>query len=141
MRVRTVFTICAALVVLMSCSSATSPSCTAACVTIQDFSFSPATLSVKAGTTVQWNNNGPSSHTTTSDNAMWDSGALAGPSGGGAYGGAPGGSFQFTFNSPGSLSLSLQAASADHRDVRRLYGGDYGDAVSASLAVGGSGEL
>jgi plastocyanin len=99
----TVVSMCAGLVVLLGCSnSTTSPRCTGACVTIQDFSFSPAMLSVKVGTTVQWNNNGPSSHTTTSDNAVWDSGALAGPSGGGTYGGAPGGSFQFTFNSPGT---------------------------------------
>src|SRR5438034_3273613 len=101
----TVVSMCAGLVVLIGCSnSTTSPRCTGACVTIQDFSFSPATLSVKVGTTVRWNNNGPSSHTTTSDNAVWDSGPLAGPSGGGAYGGAPGGSFQFTFNTPGTYS-------------------------------------
>ena len=34
-------------------------------VTIQDFSFSPATLTIKAGTIVHWKNNGPSAHTTT----------------------------------------------------------------------------
>jgi len=35
-------------------------------VTIQDFSFSPSTLTIKAGTSVKWTNNGPSAHTTTS---------------------------------------------------------------------------
>ena len=72
-------------------------------VTISDFSFSPSTLSVKAGTTVTWTNNGPMTHTTVSDTAVWSSANLGPPAGGGGYGGGTaGGSFQFTFNTPGS---------------------------------------
>lgn len=93
----------AIVAVLVSCKSSTSPSCSGACVTIQDFSFSPSSLTIKAGTAVTWTNAGPSAHTTTSDGATWDSGTLNGPSGGGAYGGgAAGGTYQFTFTTPGS---------------------------------------
>lgn len=45
-------------------------------VGIMDFSFNPASMSVKVGQTVMWVNNGPSMHTTTSDLPGWDSGAL-----------------------------------------------------------------
>ncbi len=83
--------------------SACTPSATAACVTIQDFAFSPASLSIKVGTTVQWTNNGPSDHTTTSDGGAWNSGTLSAPSGGGQYGGgAAGGSYHFVFTAPGT---------------------------------------
>lgn len=103
------FVTLSALALLAACKSSTSPasgcspSGTVACVTIQDFSFSPATLTIKVGTTVQWSNNGPSQHTTTSDAATWNSGTLNPPMGGGPYGGgSAGGSYSFTFNSTGT---------------------------------------
>ena len=69
----------------------------------QDFAFSPASLPIKVGTTVKWMNNGPSARTTTSDAGAWNSGTLSAPSSGGSYGGgATGGSYQFTFNAPGT---------------------------------------
>src|SRR2546427_2796474 len=72
-------------------------------VTIRDFSFSPSTMQIKAGTTVTWTNNGPMSHTTVSDNGVWTSATLAPPSGGGGYGGGTAGqTFQFTFSTPGT---------------------------------------
>ncbi len=77
-----------------------------AAVTIQDFTFSPATLTVKAGTTVTWTNNGPSAHTTVSDKGVWTSGTLAAPGGGGGYGGgggSAGGTFSYTFMTPGTF--------------------------------------
>jgi len=75
-------------------------------VTIQDFTFSPASLTIKAGTSVRWTNNGPSAHTTTSDMGVWNSDALSPPgSGGGMYGGggSAGGTFDFTFMQPGTF--------------------------------------
>lgn len=45
-------------------------------VTIQDFSFSPASITVHVGQTVTWKNNGPSPHTVTSNTGAWDSGTL-----------------------------------------------------------------
>jgi plastocyanin len=74
-------------------------------VTIADFKFSPAVDTVKVGTTVQWVNDGPSEHSTTSDTGLWNSGGLV-PSGGtGSYAASTGGStFQFTFTQAGSFS-------------------------------------
>lgn len=86
-----------------ACNDASAPSCTSNCVTIQDFSFTPETLTVTAGARVTWTNAGPSTHTVTSDGGTFNSGALAAPNGGNGYGGATaGGVFQFTFSTPGT---------------------------------------
>lgn len=78
-------------------------------VGIQDFSFSPSTITIRAGSTVEWANNGPSAHTTTSDGGLWDSGTLRAPSGGDAYGGeTAGGSFRFTFSTPGTYTYHCE---------------------------------
>lgn len=60
----------AGLATVMARKSSTSPGCTGTCVSIQDFSFAPSALTVKAGTIVTWVNNRPSAHTTTSDAAI-----------------------------------------------------------------------
>jgi plastocyanin len=76
-----------------------------AAVTINDFAFSPATITIKAGGSVKWTNAGPSAHTTTSDANVWASPTLGAPRDpGGGYGdtGSPGGTFQFTFTEPGT---------------------------------------
>jgi len=74
-------------------------------IVIQDFSYTPATITIKAGTTVRWTNHGPSGHTTTSDGDVWNSGTLSPPSGGDGYGGgSAGGSFQFKFDQPGTYA-------------------------------------
>lgn len=72
-------------------------------VTIQDFTFAPSSLSIAAGTAVVWTNNGPSTHTATSDNGAWDSGQL-GPTSAGAGGGYGGGAgtYQLVFATPGT---------------------------------------
>jgi plastocyanin len=79
-------------------------------ITIQDFSYSPATVTIKAGQTVLWINNGPSAHTVVSDSGLWDSGTLGPPSstmGQTAYGTAGGmtmgGSFRRTFTQAGTF--------------------------------------
>lgn len=64
-----------------------------ATVSIQNFAFSPATLAIKAGTTVTWTNNDSVTHTVTSDTGGLFSQTLA-----------PGQSFTFTFASPDSVS-------------------------------------
>ena len=46
-------------------------------VTIQNFAFNPATLTVKAGTTVTWNNQDSTTHHVVSDTGAFDSGNLA----------------------------------------------------------------
>lgn len=64
-----------------------SPGGSVAQVAIGDYLFTPSSISIAAGTTVQWTNNGPSTHTSTSDAGVWNSGNISPPSGGGGYGG------------------------------------------------------
>jgi plastocyanin len=45
-------------------------------VSIVNMSFSPANLTVKAGSTVTWTNNDNMDHTVTSDNGSFDSGHI-----------------------------------------------------------------
>lgn len=52
-------------------------------INIYDFYYSPATATVRVGTTVEWVNHGPSIHTATSDDGVWDSGNISAPSGSG----------------------------------------------------------
>jgi len=61
-------------------------------VTVEDFDFKPGVfgVSVPPGTTITWTNVGPTVHTATSDNGVWDSGDLA-----------IGQSYAFTFTDPG----------------------------------------
>jgi plastocyanin len=74
-------------------------------VTIQDFSYAPAAVTIKVGSTVQWTNKGPSAHTTVSDAGAWNSGVLRSPGGNDPYGGgSAGGSFSFTFTQAGTYS-------------------------------------
>jgi len=77
----------------------------ATAVTIQDFSYSPANVNVKMGATVLWTNSGPSTHTTVSDDGLWNSGPLNPPGGSSMYGGAGtmAGTFQFTFSQAGTF--------------------------------------
>lgn len=74
-------------------------------VTIKDFTFSPETVTVKAGASVQWVNNGPSAHHVVSDDMVWDSGNLAGPSGSDpyGYGDTKGQTFTFKFDNAGTF--------------------------------------
>ena len=48
-----------------------------ASVTIKDFEFTPATVTIAVGGTVTWTNNGPSTHTATADDGSFDSGNLS----------------------------------------------------------------
>lgn len=68
-------------------------------VSIIDFGFEPATLTIKVGDTVTWTNTGQVAHTATSGDGdtetpsgVWNSGLLD-----------PGESFSFTFTTPGTF--------------------------------------
>jgi LPXTG-motif cell wall-anchored protein len=45
-----------------------------ASVTIRDFEFAPATVTVNVGDTVTWTNNGPTAHSATADDGSFDTG-------------------------------------------------------------------
>jgi plastocyanin len=62
-------------------------------VSIFNFSFNPGDLVVPVGATVTWTNGDSSSHTTSSDDNVWDSGVLD-----------PGDSFEVVFDAPGAFS-------------------------------------
>ena len=61
-------------------------------VEMRDFSFSPATVTVEAGTAVRWVNEGNEAHNTRSETQVWSSADL--PSGQ---------SFNFTFPTAGTF--------------------------------------
>ena len=73
-----------------SCTIPSSVPSTAKVVKIQDFAFNPPQVSVARGSTVAWVNCAPSgseSHTSTSDQAVWDSPSIP-----------PGGAYVRTFD-------------------------------------------
>lgn len=70
-------------------SSSSSP----AEITIANFSFSPDTLTIKAGTTVTWTNQDSAIHTVTSETGVFESGNLS-----------KGDTFSYTFDTAGSYA-------------------------------------
>jgi plastocyanin len=62
-------------------------------ISVVDFAFEPATVSVPAGATVVWTNNGSRPHTVTADDGSFDSGRLD-----------PGEQFSQTFDQPGTFT-------------------------------------
>jgi len=62
-------------------------------VTIQNFSFSPASVTVKVGDTVTWTNQDSSTHTVVADNGEFKSGNLGN-----------GATFSFTFSAAGTFA-------------------------------------
>jgi plastocyanin len=62
-------------------------------VTISDFQFSASTVTVHAGQTITWTNDGPSSHTATARNGSFDTGILK-----------KGASASHTFTQPGTFT-------------------------------------
>ncbi|MDO8690156.1 MAG: hypothetical protein Q7R39_09150, partial [Dehalococcoidia bacterium] len=45
-------------------------------VSMVDNAFQPQAITIQVGDIVTWRNNGATSHTTTSDAALWDSGVM-----------------------------------------------------------------
>ncbi|HET7790990.1 MAG TPA: plastocyanin/azurin family copper-binding protein [Gemmatimonadales bacterium] len=105
MRPPLVATAAAVVLALAACKSSTGPGGPTANVSIQDFSFSPETVTVTPGTTVLWTNNGPSAHNVTSDSSdsvVFHSATISAPSGGGGYGYGTGpGSYSHRFPTAG----------------------------------------
>ncbi len=96
----------AALLVAVACGSSTSPvtptppaptggggGSSTGNVTIANFAFSPTSVTVKAGTSVTWQNNDTTTHTATADGGAFDTGGIA-----------PGASRSVTMGTPGTFS-------------------------------------
>jgi plastocyanin len=62
-------------------------------VELEDFAFSPATLTIKVGTTVKWSNKDTASHDVVSDSGLWSSPTLK-----------KGDDFFFTFTQTGTFT-------------------------------------
>jgi len=92
-------------------------------VSIQDFSFSPAQITVAPGTTVNWTNEGPSPHTTTADDGTWDSGTME-----------QGEDFSFTFDEPGTYTYHCSIHPDMTATIKVSGGGGGGGATSSSSA-------
>jgi plastocyanin len=81
------------IVVMAPGATAQGMTTTTTTVSIQDFFFSPANVSVPAGTTVTWVNEGNVPHTVTSDDGQFDSGVLM-----------PGDSYTVMFKGQGTIT-------------------------------------
>src|SRR5215212_11112233 len=82
----------ALVVMVVMAPSATAQGATTP-VSIQDFFFSPANVTVEPGTTVTWVNEGSVPHTVTSDDGQFDSGVLM-----------PGDSYTVMFKGQGTIT-------------------------------------
>jgi len=82
-------------------------------VDMRSFSFSPRSIVVRAGTTVRWTNFDAASHSTTSDEGLWDSGLFG-----------PEENFSFAFETPGVYLYHCTA-----------HGGPGGAAMSGQVTV------
>jgi plastocyanin len=91
-------------IILSSCSSPASPAQTSSptalsqptasgdAVMVANFAFSPASITVKRGTTVTWTNQDGTGHTVTSDNGLFQATL------------APKATFSYTFKDAGTFS-------------------------------------
>ena len=80
-------------------SAASEAGGSAAAVTIQNFAFTPQTLTVKAGTTVTWTNNDSAPHTVTSADGISTSASTTSLFNGSVN---PGATFSYTFTKAGT---------------------------------------
>lgn len=75
-------------------------------VTITNFSFQPASIAIKAGTTVMWTNSDPMAHTITADDGSFDSGPIA-----------AGATFSHTFTEAGSVAYHCAIHTSMHGSI------------------------
>jgi plastocyanin len=107
--------------------SATATSAAAGAVTIKDFSFGPATITVHAGDTVIWTNDGPTAHSATANDGSFDTGVFS-----------AGGSRSHTFASPGSFPYHCAPHPFMTATVRVLASSTGGGTGSSSSSGSGS---
>ncbi len=76
---------------------APAPGATGSSITISNFAFSPASITVPAGTTVTWTNKDSPTHTVSAKDGTFDSGNLA-----------TGATFSYTFSQKGTFEYSCK---------------------------------
>lgn len=94
-------------------------------VTIRDFFFDPARITVAPGTTVMWVNEGNHPHTVTADDGSFDSEVLN-----------PGDSFMVRFRRPGTVSYHCEIHPFMKGSVTVGKGGRGGAATAVARAGG-----
>ncbi|HYU56542.1 MAG TPA: plastocyanin/azurin family copper-binding protein, partial [Actinomycetota bacterium] len=106
-------------------------------VTVADFAFSPKGVKVPQGTVVRWTNDGPHSHTSTSDStnpdgskgiALWNSGVIV-------VGGYP---YSRTFTAAGGFPYHCNIHPTMNGSVTVPVKGPKGGVVGQSFTVGGA---
>jgi plastocyanin len=75
-------------------------------ISIENFAFSPDTVTIAIGTTVTWKNKDSVNHTVTSQTGVFDSGTLSN-----------GGSFSFTFTQAGTFEYHCSIHTSMHGTV------------------------
>ena len=95
-------------------------------VNMEDFFFSPATVSVHVGDLVTWHNRGKQPHTATADNGSFDTGTVT-----------AGGSASHMFTQPGTFTYVCTIHPNMHGTVKVLSAGG-GSGGGASSSAGGS---
>jgi plastocyanin len=86
-------------------------------VTIVDFDFSPSSVTVNVGDTVTWTNDGPTPHSATSNDGVWDTGIMdAGQSGSHTF--TEAGTFSYICTPHPNMqgTVVVQAAAVDQGD-------------------------
>ncbi|MFQ5946395.1 MAG: cupredoxin family copper-binding protein, partial [Anaerolineae bacterium] len=95
-------------------------------LTIANFSFRPRTVTVLVGATVVWTHEDSAPHTVTSDDGIFDAGTMA-----------EGGSFQFTFESPGTYAYHCDIHPRMTGTIEVIEAGQASVGSTAASASGG----
>jgi LPXTG-motif cell wall-anchored protein len=105
-------------------------------VTIADFSFSPASITIDVGDTITWNNNGPTPHSATANDGSFDTGILKkGQSGSHTFSQAGSFSYYCTPHPYMKATVVVQAAQSGGGDTSgsgSAAGGDSGSTGGTS---------
>jgi LPXTG-motif cell wall-anchored protein len=98
-------------------------------VTIKDFSFSPASITVNVGESVTWRNNGPSGHSAKANDGSFDTGVFG-----------RGGSRSHTFRNPGTFAYICEPHPFMKGTVRVVGSGSGGGSGGGSASGSGAGD-
>ncbi len=108
----------AASVAALTIALSASPASAASSVAITNFAYAPPSLTVPAGTSVAWTNQDPVGHSVTSDTGAFDSSpSNCSPTLSSGCIPASGGTFSFTFSTPGTFTYHCRVHSVMHGTI------------------------